>query len=199
MNAATLDAIYAFWFGGCTVPNPDRLRFWMHRDDATDAAIRDRFGCVLPQAATMQWDLAALTREQSVALVVLFDQFPRNLFRTTGEAFAYDDIARNLAERLTADGWERFTAAERFFLALPWVHHEDMAAQDFAVMLSSEIAVKAPDELKALCRGDLDQATRHRDVIRRFGRFPHRNAMLGRESTPEEIEFMATALRGRGF
>jgi uncharacterized protein (DUF924 family) len=199
MNANTLDDVYAFWFGDCTVPNEERLTFWMHQNDATDEAVRERFGCFLPSAAKIDWDLTALTRQQCVALVVLFDQFPRNIFRTSGEAFAYDDIARDLTRRLTAGGWDHFTAAERFFLALPYVHHEDLADQDFAVMLSSEVTVRAPDDLKALCRGDLDQAIRHREVISRFGRFPHRNVMLGRESTPEEIEFLATALRGRGF
>jgi uncharacterized protein (DUF924 family) len=121
------------------------------------------------------------------------------MFRTTGEAYAYDHIARDLAKRLTADGWDRFTAMERFILGLPFVHHEDLADQDYAVMLVSEICVKAPENMKAHHRFDLDQAIRHREVIQRFGRFPHRNAALGRESTPEEIGFLATALRGRGF
>jgi uncharacterized protein (DUF924 family) len=145
------------------------------------------------------WQLETLSRRQAVALVVLFDQFPRNLFRTTGEAYAYDHIARDLAKRLTADGWDRFTAMERFILGLPFVHHEDMDSQDYAVMLVSEICVKAPASTREHHRFDLDQAIRHREIIRRFGRFPHRNVALGRQSTPEEIEFLSTALRGRGF
>ena len=99
----------------------------------------------------------------------------------------------------TRDGWEWFTAMEKFIPGVPHVHHEDMDAQDYAVNLMSEIVVKAPAETREAHRFDLDQAIRHRDVIRRFGRFPHRNAVLGRESTPDEVEFLKTALRGRGF
>lgn len=84
-------------------------------------------------------------------------------------------------------------------LGLPFVHHEDEADQDYAVLLAADEALKAPASMKDIARISLDQAIRHRDVIRRFGRFPHRNAMLGRESTPEELDFLATALRGRGF
>ena len=93
----------------------------------------------------------------------------------------------------------RFTAAERFFLGLPCVHHEDIASQDRAVLLAALELDGCPPEGKAGLRMNLDQAIRHRDVIQRFGRFPHRNAVLGRTSTPDELEFMATALRGRGF
>jgi uncharacterized protein (DUF924 family) len=151
--------------------------------------VRERFGRFLPVAAAMHWDLAGLTREQSVALVVLFDQFPRNIFRSSGEAFAYDHLARDLARQLIAGGWDRFTQAEAFFLGLPFVHHENMDDQDYAVTLASQVSVADAHE----------QALKHRNVIRRFGRFPHRNAMIGRQSTPEELAFLETAERGRGF
>ena len=202
MNKQVLDEIYVFWFGEDRSPthiNPDRVRWWMMQNDATDHQVRSKFGHFIAEAARQDWDVCELSREQGVALVVLFDQFPRNIYRTTGEAFAYDHLARELVRKLTADGWSHFTAMERFILGLPYVHHEDAAAQDYAVMIVSEICVRAPESLRELYRFDLDQAIRHRDVIRRFGRFPHRNVMLGRESTPEEVEFMKTALRGRGF
>jgi len=181
MNIETLDSIYDFWFGADRSPagfDGDRIAWWMMQNDDTDRAVRDGFGHLIEPAARIEWDVCALTREQGVALVVLFDQFPRNIYRASGEAFAYDHIARDLARRLTADGWERFTMMERFILGLPFVHHEDMADQDYALMVISEIAVRAPDR-----RFDLDQAIRHRDVIQRFGRFPHRNRMVGRQST----------------
>jgi uncharacterized protein (DUF924 family) len=119
-------------------------------------------------------------------------------FRTSGEAYAYDPLARDLVREIEAMPWE-FTAAERFFLGLPYVHHEDIASQDRAVLLAAIELDRSPPAAKPGQRGNLDQAIRHRDVIQRFGRFPHRNAVLGRTSTPEELEFMATALRGRGF
>lgn len=202
MDTKFLDDIYDFWFGNDRSPmlvNRERIEWWMMQNDDTDRAVRERFGHLIEPASRVAWDVCNLTREQGVALVVLFDQCPRNIYRTSGEAYAYDHIARDLAERLTADGWERFTAMEKFILGLPYIHHENEAAQDYGVMLMSEICVRAPEPMREGLRFDLDQATRHRDVIRRFGRFPHRNKALGRESTEEEIAFLATALRGRGF
>lgn len=197
-----LDDIHRFWFGADASPEeiePARIEFWMLQNEETDRRVREQFGHVLEPAAGIEWQPETLSREQAVALVVLFDQFPRNMFRTTGQAFAYDPLARGLARRITADGCDRFSASERFMLGLPFVHHEDEADQDYAVLLAADEALKAPASMKDIARISLDQAIRHRDVIRRFGRFPHRNAMLGRESTPEELDFLATALRGRGF
>lgn len=202
IDVRDLSTIYRFWFGDDPASaeiDPERIQFWMFQNDDTDRLIREGFGHLLQPAARVNWKPAELTREEAMALVVLFDQFPRNMFRTTGEAYAYDHIARDLARQLIGSGWAGFTTSERFMLNLPFVHHEDEADQDFAVMLSAQRAVEASEAGKRSARGDLDQATRHRDVIRRFGRFPHRNAMLGRVSTPEEVEFLSTALRGRGF
>ena len=132
-----------------------------------------------------------------VALVVLLDQFPRNLFRSSGEAFAYDWRAREIARALLATGFGRFFWVERIALVLPFEHSEELGDQDYAVLLSAELAVGAPENLRELCRGTLDYATRHRDIIRKFGRFPHRNGLLGRESTAEEAVFLAE--KGRGW
>lgn len=197
-----LSDLYRFWFGddpSLTELDPQRIQFWMFQNDDTDRQVREGFGHLLHAAARTQWKLSDLTSKEAVALVVLFDQFPRNMFRTSGEAYAFDHLARDLARQLLASGWQGFNVSEQFMLSLPFVHHEDEADQDFAVMLSAQRAVRASESGKQLARGDLDQATRHRDVIRRFGRFPHRNAALGRVSTPEEMAFLSTALRGRGF
>ncbi|MEO7222619.1 MAG: DUF924 family protein [Devosia sp.] len=202
MDRKSLREIYRFWFG--TDPNRKevdntRLEFWMRRKDETDREIDSRFGHFIRPAADLDWAAETLAHEEALALVVLFDQFPRNIHRASGEAFAYDAIARRLVRRLTADGWDCFSAMERFLLGLPLVHHEDIASQDEAVMLAAREAIVVPDASKPSVRFSLDQAIRHRDVIQRFGRFPHRNAMLGRESTAEELEFMAGAVNGRGF
>jgi uncharacterized protein (DUF924 family) len=166
--------------------------------EATDRAIRERFGDCIATAAEATWPVASLSKEQAVGLVVLFDQFPRNCYRTSGEAFAYDHLARDLVRTLEATAWS-FTTAERFFLGLPYVHHEDMASQDRAVFLTARELDRAPVGHEQSFRFTLDQAIRHRAIIQQFGRFPHRNAVLGRLSTPEELAFMATAINGRGF
>jgi uncharacterized protein (DUF924 family) len=201
MDKAVLSDVYRFWFGDigdAAILPGERVRYWMMGGDETDSAIRSRYGAYIAQAAESTWFLSALSREQSVALVVLFDQFPRNCYRTSGEAFAYDHLARGVVQELEATSWS-FTAAERFFLGLPYVHHEDMVSQNRAVLLAALELDRCPPEGRTGLGGNLDQAIRHRAVIQRFGRFPHRNAMLGRASTPEEVEFMATALNGRGF
>lgn len=202
MDKNVLDEIYAYWFG-TDMPGdelrPDRIKMWMDQSDEIDRVIRERFGSLLPAAAEVDWNPETLTREQAVALVVLFDQFPRNLYRRTGEAFAYDHLARDIARQLIATGWERFTLMERFLLGLPFVHNESVDDQDYALKLASEIVLAIPPGSRDLHRIHLDQTRRHRDIIRRFGRFPHRNEMLGRVSTPEEEAFLAGALNGRGF
>lgn len=200
MDKTVLDDIYGFWFGHETPPDrldPKRIEFWMRQNNDTDQQVRERFGRYIAEAAGQDWDICDLTREQAVALVVLFDHFPRNIFRTSGEAFAYDHLARDLARKLVAEGWSRFTLSERFILGLPFVHHEDMDDQDYAIHVISDLLVSAPVDVRKNHRFDLDQAIRHRQVIQRFGRFPHRNVMLGRTSTTEELQFMAE--HGRGF
>jgi uncharacterized protein (DUF924 family) len=202
LDKQALNGIYDFWFGEGTSPgevDPKRIEFWMRQNDETDRLVRDGFGHLLREAAVVDWNICELSQKEAIALVVLFDQFPRNIFRTTGEAFAYDHLARDLARQLVAQGLEKFTASERFMLGLPFVHHENMDDQDFAVSLSAQILVAAPAHRKAGQRFDLDQAIKHREVIKRFGRFPHRNVMLGRASTPQEVAFLETAERGRGF
>ena len=102
-----------------------------------------------------------------------------------------------MVRRLVADGWERFYWSERFILTLPYRHHEDPDTQDYSVWLAANMAVGSTPELRPMARNALDFSTKHRDLIRRFGRYPHRNAMLGRVSTPEEEAFLKE--HGRGF
>ena len=131
-----------------------------------------------------------------MGLVVLLDQFPRNIYRTTADAFAYDAKARDIARELAARGLDRFYLLEQTFIAVPFEHSEEIADQDFALFLAARMAVEAPEGWEDDRRGNLDYFIKHREIIRKFGRFPHRNAVLGRESTPEEIEFLKA---GRGF
>ena len=187
MDRSSLHDIYGYWFGTDTnrdEVDPGRLQFWMRRKDETDLEIASRFGHYIRPASERDWETQDLGHEESMALVVLFDQFPRNIHRSSGEAFAYDHLARTLVRRITAGGWECFSAMERLLLGLPLVHHEDIASQDEAVMLAAREAITVPHASKTEAR---------------FGRFPHRNVMLGRESTADELAFIAGAVNGRGF
>lgn len=191
--------IHRYWFGELTAPddqNPEKAAIWFRRSDDTDAHIRAAYGPYIARAAAIDWDLGALSREEQAGLVVLLDQFHRNIFRTTGEAFAYDAKARAIARRLVADGLDRFWLYEQSFVCLPFEHSEEIADQDLSVMLYARMAVEAPDGWQANRRELVDYATKHRDIIRKFGRFPHRNVVLGRASTPEELEFLKG---GRGY
>jgi len=195
-----LSEVYRYWFGEMKspsdVPTKEIVDRWFQRSDATDAEIRERFGSHLNEARDAAWDLAGMTREEQVGLVLMLDQFPRNIFRVSGDAFAYDANAREIARALLNLGIDRFFPVERQFLSLPFMHSESVADQDFSVAFAANEAVLAAEADKERTRDILDFATRHRDLIRRFGRFPHRNAMLSRESTPEETEFLKS---GRGY
>ena len=187
------EAILEFWFGG------DRTTFqrrWFQRDDAFDAAIRAGFGALLAPAAAGEYDHWATTPPGALALCLLLDQFPRNLHRGTAAAFALDPKARAIARQaVLRDGLDRaLTPTERCFLYLPFEHAEAMSGQDVSVALFEGLR---DDPVHAAPGGSIDFAWRHRAIIARFGRFPHRNAALGRPDTPEEAAFLA--MPGAGF
>ena len=183
--ADVLDEVYLYWFGDLKSPEDrppeQRVTEWFRPTEAIDDHIRATFGRHLDPVRDTEWELEALTRRQQVGLVVLLDQFPRQIDRKTSAAFACDAKALSIAKTLVAGGRERFFPVERPFVYLPFEHSELVADQDFAVQLFAELAVQAPDGSKDGVRSALDYATKHRDIIRKFGRFPHRNAMLGRE------------------
>ena len=200
LDRSVLRDVHRFWFGELQSPSafPEaKTATWYQQSDETDRQVRERFGRFIPEAAATPWDVALLSREEAVGLIVLLDQFPRNIFRSSGEAYAYDARALELARALGATGFARFYWIERVALLLPFEHSEDLGDQDYAVLLAAELAVGAPENLRAFCREALDYAAWHRDVIRKFDRFPHRNALLARQSTPEEERFLAE--KGRGF
>jgi uncharacterized protein (DUF924 family) len=200
MVKKVLTDIHRYWFGDLKSPADvvakEKADTWFRQSDATDAHIRDTFGKYLNAAAETEWDLSHLTRQEQVALVVLLDQFPRNMFRQTGDAFAHDAKARQVAMALIKGGAERYYLPERTFVFMPLMHSEAVADQDHCVMLFAAESMRAAEPAREGFRQALDFATKHRDIIRKFGRFPHRNLMLGRESTPEEVEFLRG---GRGF
>lgn len=186
--------VLEFWFGAPGSAEHGSLRkCWFEKDPAFDAEIRRRFLSLVDEAAAGRLDDWADRPERLLALIVLLDQFPRNLFRDAPRAFATDAQALALAQQALAQGVDaQLMPVARAFIYLPFEHSEDLAMQDRAVALFSALAQHGE-----AFASYLDYAERHRDVIRRFGRFPHRNAILGRASTPEEIAFLARP--GAGF
>jgi uncharacterized protein (DUF924 family) len=158
---------------------------WFRKDDAFDQAIRQRFGDTIAAGLAGAFGEWCTTPRGSLARVVLLDQFTRNAFRGTPDAFAGDAAALATTEDAIERGFDQeLEARERWFLYMPFEHGESLAQQDRGVALFEELAAQTGlDE-------PLPWALRHRDVIRRFGRFPHRNDILGRASTPEEVAFL---------
>lgn len=177
-----------FWFGapGSLEAGKPR-REWFVKKDEFDAVIRDRFGSAIDQALAgglREWDQEG--PQGSLARILVLDQFTRNAHRNTPLSFAGDALALAAAKSLVDSGADReLPPLQRAFVYMPFEHAEDAYMQERAVELFGMLAAEHPgfDEM-------LDYAHRHRGVIARFGRFPHRNEILGRASTPEEIEFL---------
>jgi len=182
-----------FWFGAPGAPEYGKSRaVWFKKDDAFDAEIALRFGAAQRAAAAGRYDSWQTSPKGALALTVLLDQFPRNMYRGTPAAFACDSHAQRIARNAVARGFDRdLLPVERWFVYLPFEHAEDRASQCKSLQL---FATLRNDPGSA---GNMDYARRHYEIVARFGRFPHRNAILGRESTPEEIEFLKQP--GSGF
>ena len=181
MTEITAQDILTFWFEEAT---PQQ---WFSKDDGFDARIKERYADLLDalsreidEKGQIRWEDEPLG---ALAGVLVLDQFPRNIHRGTAKAFAYDEKARGISQRLIdRSGDEGLTSKQRQFLYLPFMHVEDLAAQEFCVTCF---------ETRLEDQSDLSFAIDHRDIIKRFGRFPHRNAILGRQSTEEELQFLA--------
>lgn len=193
-------AILDFWFGSDTLPADEqeaRAARWFRRDDAFDDAIRNRFGSLVEAARSSELDGWATAPASWLALLLLLDQFPRNLYRNSAAAFASDARAQRLALDGIAQGYDQALAARyRAFAYLPLEHAEDLALQQRCVQLFERLAADPRALPAAVYLNYLDYARRHCDVIRRYGRFPHRNRVLGRTSTPEEQAYLEA---GGGF
>jgi uncharacterized protein (DUF924 family) len=181
MNILAAD-ILSFWFG-----SGDAARdVWFRKDAAFDATIRDRFGAAVDAAiggAFAQW---TLDPREALACVLMQDQFTRNIYRDTPKAFAGDARALSIAETVVDAGQDDTLGPyQRWFLYMPFEHAEDPAAQQRSVALFTRLRDEAG------LADPLEWAEKHAAVIRRFGRYPHRNAILGRPSTEDEIAFLA--------
>lgn len=184
-----------FWFLPADAEGHGKQRIeWFRKDEAFDAALRERFGGLIVQAMAgglREWDEGG--PRGTLARILVLDQFTRNAFRGKPESFGGDTLAL-LAARQLVDSGEHLalTPVERQFVYMPFEHAEDARMQEQAVTLFTELAAQHEGFGEAL-----DYAHRHRGVIARFGRFPHRNVILGRASNPEELAYLA--LPGSGF
>jgi uncharacterized protein (DUF924 family) len=186
-SAADAQAVLDFWFAAKGEPEHGAVRdLWFRKSDETDREINERFGPLIEQALRGELEAWAAEPRTALAQIVLLDQFTRNTFRDTTRAFAGDK--RALAAAIAMVGArhdEALLPVQRVFVYLPFEHAEGIGMQEEALRLFTRLAASAP-ELQNM----LDYAQRHHDVVKRFGRFPHRNVILGRHSTAEEIEFL---------
>ena len=175
MPAQTAEDVLEFWFDEATRPH------WYLRSEAFDARVRDELGPLHARAVRGELDAWATEPRGALAVIILLDQASRNLHRGSADAFASDALALKHARATVDAGHDRaFTEVERVFLYMPFEHSEALADQERCVALMSELPTPQWR----------DYAERHHRIVARFGRFPHRNAVLGRESTPEELEFL---------
>jgi uncharacterized protein (DUF924 family) len=200
-TAQTPDAVLDFWFatldadGRATAATTAR---WFTRDAAFDAELRARFLPLLRSLVAGEHRDWLETPRACVAFVVVLDQFSRNLFRGSAESFAADPLALAAARAALERGFDRALPTDpRAFLYMPFMHSESLADQDRCVELFAALDAELTAAGKAGVPNNLRYARLHRDVIARFGRFPHRNAWLGRPSTPEELAYLAEP--GAGF
>jgi uncharacterized protein (DUF924 family) len=189
------DRVLSFWLE----PKPEteaaleeRQKLWFMGGAAVDRQIDEQFRGLVEAAARGELDGWAATARGRLALVILLDQFPRNLYRGSHRSFATDAQAVALSTSGYASGaFDGFDALDHMFLSLPFSHAEDLELQKRAVRHAVRYALGVRPEWKATLREGVDFARKHLDVIARFGRFPHRNAVLGRKNTSEEEEYLA--------
>ncbi len=167
--------VLKFWFEDI---NPE---LWFQKSDAFDATLRERFGQLVAAATVCELDHWRNTPEGRLAEILLLDQFTRNLYRNTPQAFASDPLALALAQEAIASGCEaQLNVEQRRFLYMPFMHSESQRIHERAVCLFTHLGLPEVVEYEM----------RHKRIIDRFGRYPHRNAILGRPSTPNEIAFL---------
>lgn len=187
-------AVLEFWFGTDTddaLVAKNRASIWWGKNQQTDDDIERWFGSLV--LAARDGELAHWEESASclLALIILTDQFPRNIYRGTPDSFAFDTIALDLCLRGLKQGVDReLRPIQRVFFYLPLEHSEELENQVRSVELFRKLAGEVETRLKSTFDAYLDYALRHHAIIERFGRFPHRNEILGRQSTPEEAEFL---------
>jgi uncharacterized protein (DUF924 family) len=188
-----IEDVLQFWFGTLHDERtiPERSKYWFVKDQSFDDSIRKKFSTLLDDAKNgklIDWELS---HKGALALTIIRDQFSRNLFRNSPKAFEQDAAALNLTLKMISENKDKkYFPVERAFIYLPLEHSESLDIQKLSVSKFQELTNSAPNEIKAYFEDTLLYAKRHHEIIERFGRFPHRNEVLNRVSTAEEITFL---------
>lgn len=189
--------ILSFWFGAyhsfASISFQNQAN-WFKKDPEFDTFIRNRFEETLKGADRGEYDhWLTESAEHSLAMLILLDQFPRNMYRNSPQSFSYDSKARTVAQLLLRNPWKQpIPTPARLFLQVALSHSEDYSVQRQALQVGEALLAESEEEYKGIVRENGKYAEMHARIIERFGRFPHRNEVLGRESRPEEVEFMRT-------
>jgi uncharacterized protein (DUF924 family) len=190
----SVDSILHYWFGN-SADDAEVVRektvLWWKKNPEVDEEIRRRFEAMLESEIKGELASWGNSPRGQLARMLLLDQFPRNMYRGTARAFAYDEQARRLARQALDQGVDRkLRPVERVFIYLPFEHSEDVQDQATGVQLFEALLEEVPATVKQPFQNFLDFAKKHKEIVDNFKRFPHRNPLLGRESTPQELEFL---------
>ncbi|KAJ3305118.1 hypothetical protein HDV03_002045 [Kappamyces sp. JEL0829] len=195
MNSVQLKTrVLEYWFKGL-YPNQlhqtlDIVKFWFLSNEKTDQEIKTKFADSLTNFKSLQKEMME-EPDSALALILLLDQFPRNIYRNHPNAFAFDADARSVATHCIERGFDyQIPVAARLFMYLPFEHSESMAHQQQSLDLISKLAKDIPPEMASFGEFSLAAAQEHLDIIKEFGRFPYRNQVLGRTSTERELQFL---------
>ena len=194
MRIADDNEIHAFWFADATADPKkaaERLDFWFRATPANDAVIARRFAPTLVSAATGALDNWEARPRSCLALIIALDQFPRNIHRGSPDAFAHDAKALCITRRgIEAGHLHALSTIEQAFFLMPFQHVEDAAAQREGLARYERMLDDAPPAWRPVAEGIVAYARLHLEIVERFGRFPHRNRIFGRASTPREVEYL---------
>ena len=189
-----IDEVLEFWFERPATTSEEygrKIRRWYMGGPALDTQIRERFGALVERALAGELEDWAQTTRGRLALILLLDQFTRSIYRDDPRSYAGDAKAQALSVEALDRGLDHeLSIEERHFLMMPLMHAEDLSLQERAIVTITAIASDAAEHQKQGLGMGVEQSRKYRDVIARFGRFPHRNALLGRDSTPEEKQFL---------
>lgn len=194
MSTRDWNDVHEFWFGtlpDATTWDEKTTKRWYSGGEALDREIEERFGAWITAAANGELDGWKEEARGQLCMIVLLDQFTRNVFRGSGDAFQHDPLARELALDLIDSGRkDELYPIEQVLVFMPLEHSEELALQERCVELFEALTDEVPESITDTFANFTQYAVKHRDIIARFGRFPHRNALLGRESTPEEVAYL---------
>jgi len=196
---ADVDSIHSYWFRGFNDldlidQNSSKVQWWFKKDDAIDSEIRDLFEEDYKKASTGQYKDWEESARGQLASIILFDQFPRNMYRNTPQMFETDSRARRLTLRSIAEKKDtRLQLIERLFIYMPLMHAEDLTIQELSLQCFESLVIQSQEvnsRNTPYYENNFGYAKRHHETIERFGRFPHRNSILGRSSSSQEFEFL---------